>query len=115
MFSMIFVFISNSKVTDQNKDMKPKVQAKNTKAPADDSTKVNQSKVDYSNKGKTKSEDAIDKDMEGENSVDIAVVGFVFHCVLIGIFSCFSTINDYTFILLSYILMFILVVFMQIK
>jgi hypothetical protein len=47
-----------------------------------------------------------------KNSVDMAVLGFVFHCVLIGVFSCFSNVNDYILILLSYILMLILVVFM---
>ena len=47
-----------------------------------------------------------------ENAVDIAVFNFVFHCALIGVLSCFSNVNDYILILLSYILMLILVVFM---
>ncbi len=47
--------------------------------------------------------------------IDIAVVNFVFHCFLILVFSCFSTIYDYVLLLFSCILMYILEFFRRIK
>ena len=33
--------------------------------------------------------------------IDIDALNFVFHCVLIGVFSCFSTLDDYLLIMFS--------------